>query len=140
MCITAFMHRIATAHVRLGEDVFVDKGSKIAISSYRMWSPDVYENPDNFDAYRFIKLRSNTAWATKSKLVTTSQDHTAFGHGKHACPGRFFAATEIKIALMHILLKYDVELEDHRMATPIVCGFSLSTNPHAKIRVRRREI
>lgn len=30
-----------------------------------------------------------------------------FSFGAHNCPGRFFAANEIKIALCHLLLKYD---------------------------------
>jgi cytochrome P450 len=40
-------------------------------------------------------------------FVSTSPEHMAFGFGKHSCPGRFFAAIEVKIALCHILLKYD---------------------------------
>lgn len=47
---------------------------------------------------------------TEGLLVTTSPDHLALGHGEHACPGRFFAAIEIKILLCHLLLKYEWEL------------------------------
>lgn len=35
-----------------------------------------------------------------------------FGFGRHSCPGRFFAANEVKIALCHILLKYDFKLAE----------------------------
>ncbi|KXJ90272.1 hypothetical protein Micbo1qcDRAFT_164807 [Microdochium bolleyi] len=31
-----------------------------------------------------------------------------FSHGSHACPGRFFAANQLKIALSHIALHYDI--------------------------------
>lgn len=42
-------------------------------------------------------MREQAETETEALLVTTSPNHLAFGHGKHACPGRFFAATEIKI-------------------------------------------
>jgi hypothetical protein len=40
----------------------------------------------------------------------TSPDNINFGHGRHACPGRFFAAGMVKIILMEILRRYDVAL------------------------------
>lgn len=33
-----------------------------------------------------------------------------FSFGAHNCPGRFFAANEIKIAMCHLMLKYDWRL------------------------------
>lgn len=33
-----------------------------------------------------------------------------FGYGRHACPGRFFAANQIKHMLAHILLEYDIRM------------------------------
>jgi cytochrome P450 len=35
-----------------------------------------------------------------------------FGVGRHACPGRFFAGSAIKIILSHFLLNYDMKLKD----------------------------
>jgi len=63
-----------------------------------------------------------------------------FGEGLHACPGRFFAINEVKIALCHMLLKYDWRLIDgedqpfdfHRQ------GITM-TNPGLKVECRRRE-
>ncbi|RDA90836.1 hypothetical protein CP533_1558 [Ophiocordyceps camponoti-saundersi (nom. inval.)] len=40
-------------------------------------------------------------------MVSTSDRHFAFGHGRHACPGRFFAAHELKLIMAHLLLNYD---------------------------------
>lgn len=34
-----------------------------------------------------------------------------FGHGRYACPGRFFASNESKIILATLLLKYDIRFE-----------------------------
>jgi cytochrome P450 len=131
------MHRVATTDVLLANNVHVRKGSKIAISSHRMWSSQVYKCPDEFDAYRFVRLQGEANWATKSMLVTTSNNHTAFGHGKHGCPGRFFAAMEVKVALLHLLTKYDMKLEDPAIAVPKVQGFSMLVNPDAQIKVQR---
>lgn len=35
-----------------------------------------------------------------------------FGIGRHACPGRFLAANEIKLILSRILLQFDVAMPD----------------------------
>lgn len=45
----------------------------------------------------------------KGQLVSATAERLAFGFGKHACPGRFFAAQELKTMLAHVLLKYDIE-------------------------------
>ena len=34
----------------------------------------------------------------------------SFGFGRHACPGRFFAANEIKLILARLLLDYDIRM------------------------------
>jgi cytochrome P450 len=40
-------------------------------------------------------------------LVSMIPEYIGFGYGIHACPGRFFAANEVKIALIFMLLNYD---------------------------------
>lgn len=35
-----------------------------------------------------------------------------FGYGRHACPGRFFAANEIKLMLVRLLMDYDIKMPD----------------------------
>jgi cytochrome P450 len=42
--------------------------------------------------------------------VTVTKDFMAFGYGRHACPGRFFAANEIKLIMARILLDYDLKM------------------------------
>lgn len=36
----------------------------------------------------------------------------AFGFGRQSCPGRYFAATEIKLFFIHFLTKYDIKMPD----------------------------
>ncbi|PHH78973.1 hypothetical protein CDD80_5914 [Ophiocordyceps camponoti-rufipedis] len=40
-------------------------------------------------------------------MVSTSNGHLAFGHGLHACPGRFFVAHELKLIMAHLLRSYE---------------------------------
>ncbi len=46
------------------------------------------------------------------QFVTVTKDFMAFGYGRHACPGRFFAANEIKLMLANILNQYDIKMPD----------------------------
>ncbi|KUJ15176.1 CYP-42 P450 monooxygenase [Mollisia scopiformis] len=135
----ASMHRLATADVELPNGVKIRKGEKIAISSHRMWSEADYEDPETFDGYRFVKRRKVPGLEHKSHLISTSHEHTAFSHGKHACPGRFFAANEVKIAMVHLLLKYDMRLEEPKDAGWLEYGTNMFTNPKARMSVRRRK-
>ncbi|KAJ7660426.1 hypothetical protein B0H17DRAFT_832480, partial [Mycena rosella] len=54
----------------------------------------------------------------KRHMVSTGTDHLPFGTGKHACPGRFFAATELKAMLAHLVLNYDVKAEVEGVRPP----------------------
>jgi cytochrome P450 len=49
--------------------------------------------------------------ANKS-FTSTSPTYLAFGHGRHACPGRFFAAQELKLLLAYLLQNYEMRLDD----------------------------
>jgi cytochrome P450 len=42
-------------------------------------------------------------------MASTSETFLAFGHGRHACPGRFFAANELKLLIAYMVLNYDVK-------------------------------
>ncbi|KLU80907.1 hypothetical protein MAPG_00004 [Magnaporthiopsis poae ATCC 64411] len=74
----------------------------------------------------------------KAQLVSTVPEHLPFGLGKYACPGRFFAANEVKIALCHLLIKYDWELAPGATLEPTWVGTTLLTNRDNTIRYRNR--
>lgn len=104
-----------------------------------MGDPELHQDPEKWDPYRFIKMAEQPGKANYAQLVVTSPDHLAFGHGDHACPGRFFAAYEIKIIMCHLLLKYEWEALPTTDASPMVLGFTNASNPTARVRVRRRK-
>ncbi|KUI66695.1 Fumitremorgin C monooxygenase [Cytospora mali] len=133
------MQRVVLEDVTLSDDVHLKRGSMTGIMP-QFRNPIVYENPDEFDGYRFYRLRQTPGKANTAKLVTTSPDHMGFGHGQHACPGRFFAAHEVKITLCHLLLKYEWKIPEGGVKPQWRAhGNIMECDSLAKIAIRRRE-
>lgn len=136
------LSRIAREAVILNDGTRVPKGTQARLTTDNMWNSDIYPEAARFDGYRFVKLRDQDAAAgTPSgglSFVSVSANHMGFGYGKHACPGRFFAGAETKIALCHILLKYDFELVDRELAGAKTDGMMIWRDKRAMLRVKRR--
>ncbi|KAM6489258.1 Cytochrome P450 [Amanita muscaria] len=75
---------------------------------------DHYTDPKTFDGFRFEKMRGNDNENLKHQFASLSVDYVLFGNGRHACPGRFFVANELKVMLSHVLLNYDIKMADER--------------------------
>lgn len=69
---------------------------------------------------------------------SSSRSLTGFS-GIHACPGRFFAANEVKIALIFTLLNYDWKLPEGVKPKIGEFGVALTTDATMQVLVRRRE-
>lgn len=133
------MVRMATEDIDLPDGFHIPRGTRLGVSSHASWDPKVFPNPEKFDPYRFVRLREQPGEENVWQLTTTRPEQIAFGHGQHACPGRFLAANEVKIALCHILLKYDWELSSITMPTAISHGIMLDSDPTVKVKVRSRQ-
>lgn len=133
------MQRRADADVYLSDGTVIPKGVNCAVPNTSRLDAGVYENPNEFDGYRFLKMRSDPGKEYSAQFVTTSAESLGFGHGLHACPGRFFAANEIKIALCHLLLKYDWKLSQDIPSKVAWLGFALSVNSDMTVSLRRRK-
>jgi cytochrome P450 len=132
------MRRFVTKDITLHDGTQLPEGSAIGISTSLMSDPAVYENPEKFDGYRFLKLAQKNQQSRNCSFVATSREHLAFGLGQHACPGRFFAANALKIALCHLLLKYEWKLLDGSKPRVWSSGYSRTSDPTMKIMIRRR--
>lgn len=80
--------------------------------------PEVFDDADQFDPWRFFRLREKARAegeaeaAAQNQFVSVSANHMPFGWGRHACPGRFFAANEIKMIVANTVLNYDIKNPD----------------------------
>ncbi|GKT86392.1 LOW QUALITY PROTEIN: cytochrome P450 [Colletotrichum tofieldiae] len=101
----------------------IPEGMFIEVSASGVNSdPEIFPDPDAFDALRFYKLREAKEYAAsgtkaaevvmQAQFVSVGTTHLTFGYGKHACPGRFFAVNEIKMIMANVLCHYDVKLPD----------------------------
>lgn len=118
----------------LSNGVTIPPGSTVSTHLYAVHKdPDNYSNPLEFVGFRFLSVNpgytggdeSVTASEaimdgrmeggegetkeTKEMWYTTSKTFLGFGHGKHGCPGRFFAAFELKAIIATLLLEYDIK-------------------------------
>ncbi|KAG6071489.1 hypothetical protein E4U30_007686 [Claviceps sp. LM220 group G6] len=71
-------------------------------------------------------------------MTATSEQHLPFGHGRHACPGRFFVSYEIKMLLAHLLTNYDIKMLGKRPLTTYV-GLNPIPPIGACIEIRKRD-
>ncbi|KAL3428585.1 cytochrome P450 [Aspergillus tetrazonus] len=141
------LSRIAREPVVLNDGTRIPKGAQVRLTTDNMWNSSVYPDAAKFDGYRFVKLREQEKGTNTGTVggggglsfVSVSVNHMGFGYGKHACPGRFFAGAETKVALCHILLKYDFDLVDRALAGAQTDGMMIWRDKRAMLRVKRRE-
>ncbi|KAI0835927.1 cytochrome P450 [Hypoxylon sp. FL0890] len=112
---------------------------------------EIYENPEEYDAFRFSRVRQEFESSQDEEktyedhlkvmnmsMGTTSDKHLAFGHGRHACPGRFFVAHELKMILAYLLQNWEVRpLQERPKSTWI--GEAIIPPFSTNIEVKRRE-
>ena len=98
--------------ITLSNGQYIPPGVLIEVPSGAVYQDtDVYPGGDTFDGFRFAKIREagSATENARNQFVTTNEENLYFGYGKHACPGRFFAATEIKMILARLILEYDIK-------------------------------
>ncbi|KAJ9646320.1 hypothetical protein H2199_002369 [Coniosporium tulheliwenetii] len=114
MRISAFKGRgverlvIKKGGVILPDGTYLPKGTKIGMPVSEIHRDAAfYDDPREFVFDRFVRK-------AKLGLVNTTDAFLGFGHGRHACPGRFFSAHELKLMFAYILLNYDIRHLDER--------------------------
>lgn len=133
--------------------VHLPRGTKVSVPAYCiMRSEAAYAGADTFQPFRFSDQRrenhgtgnddksqkTNHVRQARNALPTTTPDFLTFGHGRHACPGRFFAAAELKLILAYALLNYDFEMLPKKPQGSWV-GVTRLPSMKATIRVKRRK-
>ncbi|KAH8828949.1 cytochrome P450 [Flagelloscypha sp. PMI_526] len=100
-----------------------------------------FENPHEFRPFRFSDMRDEEGQGVFHSFVTLDPDFILFGiPNRHACPGRFFAAVEIKGILAHLITTYDFKFGDGQRPKNIEIAEGISPNPTAKLLFRKRRL
>jgi cytochrome P450 len=110
--ITSFS-RQAVGGITLSNGQYIPSGSFIETPAHAIYQDNAtFPDSDTFDGFRFYKIRQggSAALGARNQFVTSNEQNLVFGYGKHACPGRFLAAAEIKMILSKILLEYDFKV------------------------------
>lgn len=130
------MQRGAEKDIPLSDGTVLPKNSRIMVAGDFM-EPDAKAQP--FDAERFVRLRDETDGEKGYQFVTPGPEYMTFGYGKHACPGRFLASNELKVALCHLLMKYEwrfVPGEGRR--PPLTLEATNALERDVKVQMRKR--
>ncbi|KAH8092525.1 cytochrome P450 [Cristinia sonorae] len=141
------MTRRALQDFTFSDGTFVPRGAFVsAAATATHYDVENYDRAGEFDPWRFSSARAQgEGEGTKHQMVSTSKEYVPFGHGRHACPGRFFAANELKAMMAHVVVTYDVSLEGEsessgqgKVPDPMWVVTALVPNPTAKVLFRRR--
>ncbi|KAJ7215678.1 cytochrome P450 [Mycena haematopus] len=126
-----------------GDGTVLPQGAFVSVASHpASMDPANYENAEVFDGFRFARERDEAGEGSSGfthHMVSTGAAHLVFGHGKHACPGRFFAAAELKAMLAHLLLNYDFKAQTEGVRPKdFAFGVFNGPDPRGRVWIRRR--
>ncbi|KAK7917919.1 hypothetical protein PG985_009793 [Apiospora marii] len=126
VAVTNLARDVTAGEVDVGQGLRVKPGVRMVFPTQNIHrDPDNYEDPTRYDAFRFSRPfekpqregssperpKPGPVVGEQQKLiVTTTPTFLPFGYGRHACPGRWFAAQLMKQALAYVVLHYDVQL------------------------------
>ncbi|KAF9445594.1 cytochrome P450 [Macrolepiota fuliginosa MF-IS2] len=105
-----------------------------------------YPNAHEFQGFRFVDQKGDGDESSRRSFVSLTSDYFPFGHGNHACPGRFFAASSMKLVLTHLLINYDFMLEKGATAgggkrpNDFFVGVVRIPNQQARLLFRKRQV
>ena len=104
--------------------------------------PALYPDPTTFDPLRFLRLREQSkSDSNRYQFTSLSDGNMNFGAGRHACPGRFFAGNEVKMALGFFLLNYEVALpEGKERPKAMIVVMSRVPDQEAELLFKRRTV
>jgi cytochrome P450 len=109
--------------------------------------PEIFPEPEKFKGFRFDEPTSKVSTDSLNEKAKSSvafaaahPSSMAFGYGRHACPGRFFASAEIKAIMVYLLKNYDFKFPENQTTRPPSLIFETQNlpNPAGRIMFKRR--
>lgn len=114
----AVFRKVMVGDLHMPDGTHLPKDTMISLLSYpAQVDKDTYgDDALDCDPFRFSRMREAAIAKGEPEpnvsFLTTSYDFLPFGHGKHACPGRYLLDFELKMILAYILQNYDMKLAD----------------------------
>ena len=136
------MQRVAVQDHTFSDGTTLPRGTTLGVAmQIAHLDEKIYPDALKFDPFRFVKLKEQETTGRRFDIVATSIDSLPFGLGRRVCPGRYFAACELKLMFAHMVLTYDVKLENDgvRPEDMWVMGACVP-NPKARVLFRRRAV
>lgn len=137
--LTSFNRKVLKGFT-LSNGQYIPPGVIVEVPSQAIYRT-AFEDGDTFDGFRHYKLRQGGTATdhARNQFVTTNEQNLMFGYGRHACPGRFFAANEIKMLLANLVLYFDFKNEDGSMIRykNIEMGRQTSPDPRKQLLFKR---
>lgn len=134
MSIATFQRRVLRPFT-LSDGTYIPQDTVLEIANHAITrDPEYFPDPETFHPWRFAERHQpRDQFASVSGMLGT------FGFGAHACPGRFFAAAEIKMVLAWVLVNYHLKMPEGRERYEnLVFGLTSSPDTRGEILVRRR--
>lgn len=142
--------RVVKEQMTLSDGLVLPKDAYIAVVN----SGYIGRENERFDGFRYATSQAGQSSSSSSKTrqswyTSTDREHISFGQGRHACPGRFVAAVEMKLVLAEMLMRYDISfVENGEMSSGaaekrpksmhlLELGF---TDPSAKVYIKERTV
>ncbi|KAL0579192.1 hypothetical protein V5O48_002814 [Marasmius crinis-equi] len=134
------LNRKALVDFTLSDGTVIPAGTTVGIAAFPVHRDENnYGDASRFDPLRFYDIREKEGRSVRHQMMTPEPGYVAFGMGKHACPGRFFAAVELKALVSHALLTYDLKY-DEGVSMPGIEWFAATSfaNTKGEIMFRKR--
>ncbi|EEP78020.1 conserved hypothetical protein [Uncinocarpus reesii 1704] len=135
-------NRVVRKSLTLSDGTRLPKGTHFGMASYSiLQDPAIIENPHEFDGFRYKRIREDPKEANKHQFASTDSNNIHFGHGKYACPGRFFASQIVKMIIGHLILKFDFKFpEGQGRPRNLSIDENVYPDPSARLMMRRRQM
>ncbi|ETS77970.1 hypothetical protein PFICI_10032 [Pestalotiopsis fici W106-1] len=133
------MQRNARKEFKFSDGTVIPVGAKIgAVSRILQRDPEVFENPDVFDGFRFYQTEPSET--KPSTMVNTGTNFHLFGHGRHPwqVQCRFLAVHEMKIMFAQLLLRYELKLAPGTKPEPFFIATMCIPDTKLKVLFRKR--
>ncbi|KAF2477644.1 cytochrome P450 [Lindgomyces ingoldianus] len=132
--------RLAVVPITLKDGTHIPAGTRIACANWNILNdPSTTPSPDTFDPMRSYRKRHESGEFNKHLAGQTDKDNLSFGHGKQACPGRYFAVGEIKMILARLLVEFEFKYPKGKgRPSNFYADENVFPDPWARLLMRKR--